>query len=243
LLVKYRVDELASRSGTSVDTVRFYQSRGLLPAPERDGRVAWYSDAHVERLARIRALKDQGFTLASIKRLLAGGEDADTILASVVVAGPSGDSRALTLEELAAATGISTTVLQAIEREGLLDPTTVDGRQMYSAADAAIVGAGLELLSAGLPLSELLDLARRHDRAMRTVAEEAVDLFVRFVRDPIHASAATEEDAAARLVAAFNKMLPATTTLVASHFRRVLLSVAARRLEAEGLVVTEDAQG
>lgn len=235
--MRYRVDELAARSGTSVDTVRFYQSKHLLPAPEREGRVAWYSDNHLERLARIRELKDQGFTLASIKRLLEGGVDADAVLASVVVGEPPDDNgRLVTLDELAEATGVSATVLQAIEREGLLAPKNVDGRPVYSLSDAATVTAGLELLASGLPLSELLDLARRHDEAMRAVAEQAVDLFVRFVRDPIHASAATEEEAAAKLVTAFNRMLPATTTLVSSHFKRVLLSVAERRLQREGLV-------
>ncbi|MDQ3981976.1 MAG: MerR family DNA-binding transcriptional regulator, partial [Actinomycetota bacterium] len=33
--MRYRVDELAARAGVSVDTVRFYQARGLLPQPER----------------------------------------------------------------------------------------------------------------------------------------------------------------------------------------------------------------
>jgi DNA-binding transcriptional MerR regulator len=235
--MRYRVDELASRGRVSVDTVRFYQSKHLLPAPDREGRVAWYSDDHVDRLARIRELKQQGFTLASIKRLLNDDLDADAVLASVVVGKPTSSSdQPLTLDDLAAATGVSTAVLQAIEREGLLVPRVVEGRRFYSAGDAAGVSAGLELLAAGLPLSELLELARRHHEAMRSIAEQAVDLFVRFVRDPIHASASTEDEAADKLVGAFKRMLPATTTLVASHFERVLLLVAQERLEQEGLV-------
>jgi DNA-binding transcriptional MerR regulator len=239
--MKYRVDELAARTRTSVDTVRFYQSKNLLPAPEREGRVAWYSDHHVQRLAKIRELKDQGFTLGSIKRLLDGSVDADAVLASVVVGGePQGrPDRLLTLDELAETTKVSPAVLQAIEREGLLAPRRVDGRAVYSPSDAAAVAAGLKLLAAGLPLGELLDLARRHDEAMRAVADQAVDLFVRFVRDPIHATSETEEEAADKLVAAFQEMLPATTQLVASHFERVLLSVAEDRLEQEGLVGRE----
>ena len=41
----------------SVDTIRFYQKRRLLPPPDREGRVAWYGPEHVERLARIRELQ------------------------------------------------------------------------------------------------------------------------------------------------------------------------------------------
>ncbi len=48
-----RVEELARRADVSVDTIRFYQKRRLLPPPRRDGRIAWYGVGHVERLARI----------------------------------------------------------------------------------------------------------------------------------------------------------------------------------------------
>jgi hypothetical protein len=34
----YRVEELAAATGVGVDTIRFYQGRGLLDAPERRGR-------------------------------------------------------------------------------------------------------------------------------------------------------------------------------------------------------------
>ena len=67
---------------------------------------------------------------------------------------------------------------------------------------------------------------------MRPVAERAVDLFVRFVRDPIRGTAPSEEEAAAKLTEAFAAMLPATGALVGSHFRRLLIAEAQARLEA-----------
>jgi DNA-binding transcriptional MerR regulator len=231
MLVRYRVDDLAARSGVSVDTVRFYQARDLLPAPLREGRIAWYSGEHLERLRKIRDLKDKGFTLSSIKRLLDGDIDAaDEALVAALGEG-SGDDSAMTLEELAEATGVSPTLLEAIEREGLLAPRDQDGERIYTHADAKAVAAGLELLATGLPLGELLDLARRHDQAMRAVAEHAVELFVRFVRDPIRANASSDEEAAQKLVESFRRMLPATTSLIAHHFRRVLLVAAQERIE------------
>ncbi len=41
--MRYRVDELAAQCGVSVDTVRFYQAKGLLQPGQREGRVSWYS--------------------------------------------------------------------------------------------------------------------------------------------------------------------------------------------------------
>ncbi|HEV7525836.1 MAG TPA: MerR family DNA-binding transcriptional regulator, partial [Acidimicrobiia bacterium] len=39
---RWRVEDLARIADLSVDTIRFYQKRRLLPPPERSGRIAWY---------------------------------------------------------------------------------------------------------------------------------------------------------------------------------------------------------
>lgn len=237
--MRYRVDELAARCGMSVDTIRFYQSRSLLPAPVREGRLAWYTQDHLDRLRRIRSLKAKGFTLASIRRLLDGELDrADEALVAAVAGPVPGDldqpEEFLTLDELADRIGVSPALLQAIEREKLLVPRIHDGVPRYTSADAAAASAGLALLEAGLPLSELLDLAREHDIAARRTAERAVEMFDRHVRTPIRSQIEDDEEAAERLVDAFRKMLPSTVALVAHHFRRVLLAAAQARIEKDG---------
>lgn len=234
--MRYRVDELAERCDVSVDTIRYYQAKGLVPRPAREGRIAWYDDGHVERLAWIRELRAQGFTLAMIARVLAGELDAaEQALARALVGplvdGGGGASATLSADEVARRTGVPAALLEALAREGLLEPSDGDGEARYSVGDVEVVQAGLALLEAGVPLSELLALARRHDAAMRATAEEAVDLFARFVRDPIQGSASDETEAAERTVDALHRMLPATATLVANHFRRLLLTAARDRLE------------
>ena len=235
--MRYRVDELASRCGVSVDTLRFYQAKGLLPRPAHEGRIAWYGDEHVERLERIRDLKARGFTLAMIARLLVGELDAGEEALAGALAGPlPGEDlapvEALSLSDLAERTGMSLVVLEAAEREGLLIPRG-DGDQPYTTADIDAVRAGFALLAAGVPLSELLALARRQDEAMRAIAEHAVDLFARYVRDPIRGSAASCEEASRQMVEALHEMLPAAGAVVAHHFRRRLLAAARARIEQD----------
>lgn len=65
------VDELAARTQMTVRTTRYYASLGLLPAPVRRGRVAYYTAGHLARLQLVRALQDHGYTLAAIERHLA----------------------------------------------------------------------------------------------------------------------------------------------------------------------------
>ena len=237
----YRVDELAAAADVSVDTIRFYQSKKLLPPPRREGRLAFYGDDHLERLNRIRGLQGKGLTLGTIRRLLDGDLDAaDEALVTAVSTTDGGDPAAgpddaFSLEELSVRSAIPLALLHAVVREGLLVPRRIGGAERYTEADVHAARAGLALLEAGLPLPEILELARRHHAAMRAVAEGAVQLFDEHIRQPLRTDdSASEAEAAERLVDAFQALLPATTTLVAHHFRRTLLAVAQEHIERVG---------
>lgn len=235
---RYRVEELAAACDVSVDTVRYYQTRGLLPPPAREGRIAWYGAEHVDRIRRIRALAGKGLTLAAIGRVLSGKlRRPDEDLAAAVARaerGEEGEEEFISLSELARRSGVPAPLLEAIEREGLHLGRRVDGEERYTAADVQMVRDGLRLLEAGLPLGALLEIARRHHEAVRALAERAVELFDEHVRTPIRERAGSEEEAARALVEAFRALLPAVTALAAHHFRRVLLSVAEEHIERVG---------
>lgn len=62
---------LAKAAGVGVETVRYYQRRGLLIEPARpQGEIRRYGDADVKRLRFIRSAQSAGFTLVEIKELL-----------------------------------------------------------------------------------------------------------------------------------------------------------------------------
>jgi MerR family mercuric resistance operon transcriptional regulator len=64
------ISGLAKEGGVGVETVRFYQRRGLLGTPERDGGVRRYGAQDVRRLKFIRGAQAAGFTLEQIGELL-----------------------------------------------------------------------------------------------------------------------------------------------------------------------------
>jgi DNA-binding transcriptional MerR regulator len=231
--VRYRVEQLAAACDVSVDTVRYYQTRGLVPPPAREGRVAWYDDRHVERIREVRELRRRGLTLAAIERVLGDGldpADADLAVAIAAARGEARQDELLTLDGFASRSGVPASLIQAVEREGIELGRTVDGEVRYTAADTDMVRGALRLLEYGLPLAELLSLARDTNDAMVALATRAVELFDEHVRKPIR-DTADAEDAAVQLVEAFDTLLPAVTNLVANHFRRVLLAEAEERLE------------
>ena len=65
-----RVAEIAELTGTTVRTVRYYHSLGLLPVPGERGGWRDYDLSHVARLSRIRWLVQAGVSLETIKRVL-----------------------------------------------------------------------------------------------------------------------------------------------------------------------------
>lgn len=78
------IGALAQRAGVGIDTIRYYEREGLLPAPQR--RASGYRDYGpdvVERLRFIRRAKDLGFTLQEIGELLALSTDRERGVHSV----------------------------------------------------------------------------------------------------------------------------------------------------------------
>ena len=68
------IGKLAAAAGVGVETVRYYQRRGLVPEPSRaamHGGVRQYDEADARRLRFIRAGQAAGFTLDEIAELLA----------------------------------------------------------------------------------------------------------------------------------------------------------------------------
>lgn len=64
------IARLAGAGGVGVETVRYYQRRGLMAEPPRSGAVRRYGSDDVRRLQFIRQAQAAGFTLEEIRELL-----------------------------------------------------------------------------------------------------------------------------------------------------------------------------
>lgn len=70
--LEMRIGDLADATGTPVETIRFYEREGLLPAPRRAGNnYRLYLPAHAERLAFIRQCRNLDMALDEVRALLA----------------------------------------------------------------------------------------------------------------------------------------------------------------------------
>ena len=222
----YRVEDLAAEAGIGVDTVRYYQGMGLLPPTGRDGRSAVYGSVHLTRLRTIRALADDGFTLAQIKRLLE--ESGHPLLVSL-----AGTVVGLTRAELAERSGLALPLVDIAVSTGLVEPLGGTDEERFSPDVAPMLAAGMSLLEAGFPLDRLAALAARHATGVESVVDEAIDLFKEHVRSG-------QSDSPEDLAKLFRTLVSHVTRLVAQHFHHTVVSRVKERMEgSEDLALVE----
>jgi MerR family redox-sensitive transcriptional activator SoxR len=70
-----KIGELAGRSGLNASAIRYYETRGLLPAPHRAGGQRRFPANALDRVLLIRFASEMGFTLSEIKVFLNGLRD------------------------------------------------------------------------------------------------------------------------------------------------------------------------
>ncbi|CCK27345.1 MerR family transcriptional regulator [Streptomyces davaonensis JCM 4913] len=84
-----RIGELAERAGTTTRTLRYYESRGLLPARRTGNGYRTYDESDLKLLRQIRTLQDFGFDLEEtrpfVECLRAGHPEGDACPASLAV--------------------------------------------------------------------------------------------------------------------------------------------------------------
>jgi DNA-binding transcriptional MerR regulator len=78
-----KIGELAKRSGVSIDAVRYYERRGVLPPAERTpSGYRVFDEESVVRLDLVRQLQDLGFTLDEVVDALLAHDRGDATCAS-----------------------------------------------------------------------------------------------------------------------------------------------------------------
>lgn len=188
----YRIDELARLAGTTVRNIRAYQDRGILPGPRREGRVGFYSDAHLARLRLIGQLLGRGYSVANIGELLAaweGGQDLAELLGlEAALTEPWAEESAVNVTgtELAQRFGVTGELAEKLLDEALAEGLVrKEGGGVYTVENPRLLGVGAELVALGVPISAVLDHHRRLRGELDGVASGFVDLVATQVFEPL----------------------------------------------------------
>jgi DNA-binding transcriptional MerR regulator len=176
------VDELAARVGVTVRNVRAYSARGLLPAPRMVGRTGYYGREHVARLLLVREMLAEGYSLAMIERTLASAPpnaSSATLALHRALLAPwlPPEPETMTGAELAARAGVAedSAVVDRLVELGLVQ--RMPGGRLR-VLDPALLTAGLQVVSLGVPPDDLIDAQTRVNEHVREIAQIYVRMFL-----------------------------------------------------------------
>ncbi|MCU1426671.1 MAG: transcriptional regulator, MerR family [Actinomycetia bacterium] len=237
----WTIDEFARIADTTVRNVRLYQQRGLIPPPERQGRErARYGDDHLRRLRLVLTLLRRGYPLAAIRELIDAWEGnrrlSDVLGFEEALAEPftSEPPRTFTLDELQQlfpdddGTGLARSV-----ELGLL---VADG-DAFIAPVPALIEVGAELVADGVPLFDVIHVAKEVRDASQHLADVFVQLFIDSTWSPFVAAGEPPEGWQA-LTDALNRrrqVWPRVVLPTLAHALEQQVDEAARNITAEEL--------
>jgi DNA-binding transcriptional MerR regulator len=224
------IDELAAAVGMTVRNTRYYAGLGLIPAPTRRGRVAYYSAVHRARLDMVRGLQEHGFTLQAIERYVAdlpadaSPEELALRRAMLTAWRPTPVER-LTRKELTERAGrrLSTddiellVTLRSVERDG--------SRYVPTSG----FGVGLELIGLDIPREAMGAAGDAIDHHMQALAGELTEILQERVLASSPAEARTPEEAR-RLEETVSRLRHLTLEALVAGFQRAADAVIKRSL-------------
>ena len=186
-IVDMTVEQIAQDAGIPVSTVRMYQNSGLLPPPERRGRVGYYNADHRDRLRLIAHLQERGFSLKAIKEVFDSwnaGRSLDHLLGvNAITPGLTRQPQRLPLAELAKRFDGVELSQQDIQRGAALGLIKIDGAAV-EITNEAFADMGPAVAKLGVPISRILDEYEALQASVAAIAERFVAVFEEYLWEP-----------------------------------------------------------
>ncbi|WP_018178069.1 MerR family transcriptional regulator [Jongsikchunia kroppenstedtii] len=212
-MAEYRIDDLAREAGTTTRNVRGYQERGLLPKPQRRGRVAIYTDNHLAILRAINKLLSRGFTAKHITEFFSGlqrGDDLAQVLdIPEIIAMPWANTRTASLSTSELARLLGTDDPELFDRLAALGTLRPIAPGQFELLDADLLKTYGRLIRRGVRWQLLIeaydDFQTRLDDAARVLTGAARSHFAAEHGDGWAPKTAEDKAAAAELLTLMRK--------------------------------------
>lgn len=175
----WTIAELSARVGMSIRNIRAHQSRGLVPAPVRRGRVAYYDERHESALSRILELQRRGYNLTAVEELMKDDRVLDVgMLRTVLAPLLEGEEVVMTHAEMAAMFALTPDAQRLADALDTLLIRDLGGGR-YAIPSRQLLNATRALADSGLPILDIYGLQVEITRATREVARRFVESCLR----------------------------------------------------------------
>lgn len=196
----FTIDELAAKTGVPSRTIRFYQAKGVLPAPRRDGRVAFYDQTHIDRLEVVGKLQDKGLHLRAIRDVVTRRDLDGTAIQKWLGVGErlgelAGDTPQLfTEDELKLFLGDPPPgIIGRLVRHGGVTMEGEGASRRYLVKSPALLTLGAKLVRSGVQIDTTLQLHDILQRRLARMADEVVELAAKSVGKGFGRSSAPDD--------------------------------------------------
>ena len=229
------IEELAHRTGMTVRNIRAHQTRGLLPAPAVRARTGYYGPEHVARLELVKEMQAAGFNLMAIRHVLdmapaGAGEELLRLERMLMAPWEEEEPETVSLDDLAARFGeIDSDTLRRAVSLGVLREL---GDGTYEIPSPALLHAGEEVVSLGIPLDHALAVVEKVQRHAKGVAREFVRLFVQDVWRPFKEAGMPQEQLP-EIRKSLEKLRSLASDVVLTTFRLTMASETERAFGKE----------
>lgn len=235
------IDELAARTGLPSSTIRMYQTKGVLHAPRRQGRVAYYDASHVERLTLVQRLQQRGFSLPAIAELITAREKGESVAAVLGFSEAEGPDdwvriKVRDIKHLIPMGDVQPRLLLRAMRLGL-----VRWKYGWPHARRWALEAGGRLAGLRVPSDDVMDSFTRLRTATDAVAADFVRLFERQFW-PELARKAGDENQLENVRALLVELTYTAETAVVGTLRESIRDAAEEFASRHGLLPSEDFQ-
>lgn len=224
------IEQLAHESGVAFTTIRLYQHRGLLPPPERRGRVGYYDDTHLARLRLIGELSERGFSLAAINELVEEWQHGRTLTdvlgleATAAATLQPPPMLRLAPADLAGRFDDTELTIEVMQRAVALGLVAFEGAEVV--VDPTFLDVGSTLVRMGVPADEVLDEYEHLTTVAKDLAGRFTTLFERHLWQPF-ANAGMPQARLAALTDDLARLTPLAETITVAVLRRALSAAAA----------------
>jgi DNA-binding transcriptional MerR regulator len=232
------IDEIARFGDIPVSTVRMYQNKGLLPPPEKRGRVGYYGEVHRRRLGLISDLQDRGFSLAAIKDSLDAWQSGSSLADHLGIDGlgpsfaqPGRKVRHSMADMAQRFEGVELTQ-EIMRRAADLGVVEIDGTDVVQ--DAVFSEIGPAIVRIGIPVESILDEYEVLQDSVAVIADRFAEVFEthvwsQFVDDGMPV------DQVADLTANVSQLASLATTVVTNELHDQFAKIAADYVERSGM--------
>ena len=230
------IEQLAARTGMTVRNIRAHVTRGLLPPARLRGRTGYYGAEHVARLQLIAGLQQQGFNLASIRKLVTApaAPSADETIAFYRTAlGPwlTESPQVVGEAELAAGYGVlpDPVLLGRLAELGVVEPVA-EGQ--VRVLNPTLLRVGRELAAMGYGVEQLVGVLTVLLEHSRAVSDAFVAMFLE-VHWREYVDAGMPPEQLPRLRSVIEALQPLAAQAVVAAFQQEMTTAVGRAFERE----------